>query len=176
MHEVVCCAICREPLSAKRTLKAKYCGRKCKNKAVTLDRGRERLQQKLDLERILKAHELWFALFLRELLRAAPPEAGGYQLGLWTGTETFWFPSLRKGQKYRHTVQGRRTPHSFFALVPFEPPGVPIPAEYEIRFVQKVPPYPELPSVIKTWRKKVPYGVPCGPLPFNLRSVPRDQR
>ena len=115
------------------------------------------------------------ALFGWDIL-PGPPEAGGYQLGLWTGTEMFWFPSLRKGQKYRHTLQGRRTPHSFFALVPFEPPGVPIPAEYEVRFVQKVPPYPELPSVIKTWRKKVPYGVPCGPLPFNLRGVPRDQR
>ncbi|MBL9006563.1 MAG: hypothetical protein JNJ46_20065 [Myxococcales bacterium] len=176
MYESLCCAICREPIPARRALSAKYCGQKCKNKALTLERHSERLRRKLDADRIIQAHELWFAVFHRELMRAAPPEAGGYQLGLWTGQSTHWFPSLRKGQKYRHTLRGRRTEHAFFALTPFEPPTVPIAAWYEVRYVQKVPPHPPLPSVIKTWRKKVPYAVPCGPLPFNLRTVPHDAR
>jgi len=176
MQEALCCAVCQEPISAARRLSSKYCGRKCKNRALTLERRADRLRQKVDIDRIIKAHAHWFAAFHLELLKAAPAEAGGYQLGLWTGQETHWFPSLRKGQKYRHTLHGRRTGHGFFTLAPFEPPTVPLVAQYEVRFVQKIPPHPELPPVIKTWRKKVPYAVPCGPLPFNLRAVPRDQR
>ncbi|MBL9004551.1 MAG: hypothetical protein JNJ46_09905, partial [Myxococcales bacterium] len=85
MYEALCCAVCREPIPATRALSAKYCDRKCKNKALTLERHSERLRRKLDADRIIGAHELWFAVFHRELMRAAPPEAGGYQLGLWTG-------------------------------------------------------------------------------------------
>ena len=43
MYESLCCAICREPIPARRALSAKYCGQKCKNKALTLERHSERL-------------------------------------------------------------------------------------------------------------------------------------
>lgn len=176
MYKGQCCVICRDPLDDKRTSSAKYCGKKCKHKAQAVRRRNDRLQQKLDIDRIIKSHELWFSVFQQELRNAAPPEAGGYQLGLWTGQETYWFPSMRKGQKNRNTLHGRRTRHACFSLFPFEPPAVPIVAWYRVRYVQAVPPYPPLSSGLLAWRKKVPYAVPCGPLPFNLRAVSRDQR
>lgn len=175
MREDLCCAVCRRPLSAARRVSAKYCGKKCKAEALTTQRRAESLRRKIDLDRIIQAHVHWFAVFRRELLLSAPPEAGGYQLGLWTGESVYWFPSLRKGQKYRHTLHGKRTRHEFFSLSPFEPPTVPLEAEYRVRFVQKIPPHPELLTAVM-WKKKIPYAVPCGPLPFNLRAVPHDER
>lgn len=176
MREDLCCTVCRKPLAAARRLSAKYCGKKCKARALANRRRAENLRQKIDLDRIIRAHEHWFAIFRRELLLSAPPEAGGYQLGLWTGEKLRWFPSMRKNQKYRHTLYGQRSRYGFFTLSPFEPPSVPLEAEYQVRFVQKIPPHFELPAIVKTWRKRVPYAIPCGPLPFRLRSIARDLR
>ena len=64
---------------------------------------------------------------------------------------------MRKNQKYRHTLYGQRSRYGFFTLSPFEPPSVPLEAEYQVRFVQKIPPHFELPAIVKTWRKRVPY-------------------
>lgn len=175
MNENPICVICLKPIVGKKRLTSRYCGRACINKATDIRRKQERIQRRDENERILQTYAVWFTMFRFELLRHAPSEAGGYQLGLWTGQMMYWFPSLLKRQSYRHTLYRTRTTNQFFSLSPFEPPTVPLVTDYQVRFVHKIPPHPELPQAAVKWWKKIPYAVPHRALPFILKAVPRDK-
>ena len=107
MYEALCCAVCREPIPARRALSAKYCGQKCKNKALTLERHAERLRRKLDADRIIRGPRALVAVFHRELMRAAPPRQAATSWACGPGSRRTGFHRCAKGQKYRHTLRGR---------------------------------------------------------------------
>jgi hypothetical protein len=170
------CVFCRKPIAGNKKRSARYCGLECRNSVLAARRKEGTLRNRNHKEMIVKVHEDWLTKFHDELLTWAIPEAGGYQVGLWIGQMTYWFPSMPEGVKLRNTLLRTRSRDSFFSLDPFEPPTVPLIAEYQIRFVQKIPPHPVLPIQKEMWRKWIPYAVPIRPLPFNLRAVPRDRR
>lgn len=170
------CVFCSKPITGKKKLSARYCGRECSNKAVDARRRDETLRRRNEIDLIVKVHADWLKRFRHELLELASPEAGGYQAGLWTGEMTYWFPSIPAKSSYRNTLLRTRSRYNFFSLEPFEPPTVPLVAEYQIRFVQKIPPHPVLPIDTELKRMKIPYGVPIRSLPFKLKAVPRDLR
>lgn len=176
MSDEFFCVFCRKPIAGKRKRSARYCGLGCRNTVIAARRKEETLKNRNLKEMIVKVHADWLTTFHHELLTWAIPEAGGYQVGLWIGQMTYWFPSMSEGTRLRNTLLRTRSRHSFFSLDPFEPPTVPLIAEYQIRFVQKIPPHPVLPIQKDEWRKWIPYAVPIRPLPFNLRAVPRDLR
>lgn len=176
MEDDFCCMACGKPLSNKIKLSARYCNRACRNKVVALRRRSETLRLRNEPERILQVHRIWLTNFQLDLLRNAPSEAGGYQVGLWTGQMMYWFPSLAPKQTYRYTLNRTRTQRAFFLLRPFEPPSVPLIAHYQVRYVQNIPPHPILPQLTEAWWIKIPYELPHRTLPFNLNAVPREQR
>ena len=170
------CVFCGGPIEGKKRRSTRYCGLECRNSVLAARRKQETLKNRNDREKIVKIHADWLTKFHQELLSWAIPEAGGYQVGLWIGQMTYWFPSMPEGTRLRNTLLRTRSRHSFFSLEPFEPPTVPLIAVYQVRFVHKIPPHPVLPIQDEKWRKWIPYAVPIRPLPFNLRAVPRDLR
>lgn len=170
------CVFCRKPIKGDRRLSTRYCGRDCRNSVIAARRKDETLRRRNEREMIVTVHADWIRNFCYELLALAPPEAGGYQAGLWTGNMTYWFPCMPAGSKYRNTLLRTKSQHSFFSLHPFEPPTVPLIAYYEIRFVQKIPPHPVLPMEKPIDKIRIPYEALVKHLPFNLRAVPRDLR
>jgi len=171
------CVLCGVAIDPKHRLSTRYCGRKCRNKATNLQRREETLAQRSAAEEIQGRHALWLKHFQLELLRHAPPEAGGYQAGLWTGREVCWFPWLPREARYRNTLLRTRSRYRFFPLHPFEPPSVPLETFYRIRYVQAVPPHPELPaSIVPEWLISIPFAVRIHGLPFSLKSIGRTIR
>ena len=64
MYEALCCAVCREPIPATRDPIGEVLRPEMQEQgALTLERHAERLRRKLDADRIIQAHELWFAIF-----------------------------------------------------------------------------------------------------------------
>lgn len=176
MIQGFCCVICQKPILGTHRLSARYCGRVCRNKASEARRKEETLRQRNEREVVLKRHEDWLRQFQLELLRRAPPEAGGYQAGLWTGNMTYWFPTIPLRVAYRNTLNRTRSTYNFFTIDPFEPPSVALVASYTIRFVHKFYPYPILLNNHEEWQVRIPFAVPIRKLPFSLRAVPRDLR
>jgi len=170
------CVLCGKPIPGDRRLSTRYCGRECRNSVMATRKKDETLRRRNEREMLVAVHADWISMFRHELRALAPAEAGGYQVGLWIGDMTYWFPSIPEGVKYRNTLLRTRSPHSFFHLHPFEPPTVPLIAYYEIRFVHKIPPHPVLQTEKIIDKKRIPYEVPVKPLPFNPRAIPRDLR
>ena len=176
MDEDFVCVLCRKPITGERRLSTRYCGQKCRNKALDARRREETLKRRNENERILATFDDWLRQFRHELLKRASPEAGGYQAGLWLGQMTYWFPCIPADARYRNTLTRTRSRYDFFTLEPFEPPSVPLVAEYQIRFVQKIPPYPPLPEDGPNWTIRIPFAVRIRRLPFVLKAIPRALR
>lgn len=108
------CVFCRRPIAGDRRRSTRYCGSECRNDVIAMRKKDETLRRRNERELIVKVHEDWIWKFRHELLALAPAEAGGYQVGLWTGQMTYWFPSIPAGAKYRNTLLRTRSQHSFF--------------------------------------------------------------
>lgn len=168
------CVLCGRPIPGGCRKSTRYCRAECRNSVLATRKKEETLRRRNEREMLVAVHADWIAMFRHELRVLAPAEAGGYQVGLWTGHITYWFPSIPAGSTYRNTLLRTRSPHNFFPLHPFEPPTVPLIAYYDIRFVHKIPPYPVLEMVKIIDKKRIPYELPIKRLPFNLRAIPRD--
>jgi hypothetical protein len=98
---------------------AKYCSSACRFRAKYL--------------RDLLSHldPAIYRFFLR-LLRFSPPDAAGYRVGFDDPGPLWFYPPA---DRYSKRWRGRSVRRGYFRLVPFEPPLVPQPARYGIRFV-----------------------------------------
>lgn len=168
------CMFCGGPIDQKRRLSARFCSQKCRNQKQNLIRRQESLANRNNAESVLGQNQLWLMQFNRDLLRHAPPEAGGYQAGLSIGEEVYWFPWFPERATFRNTLLHTRSYDRFFLLRPFEPPWVPLDTHYRIRFIHKSAPHSEIPSIPGAeWSLRIPFGVRVPGFPLSLKSIPR---
>ena len=172
------CKRYQRPINAKKRADSIYCGDKCRGIVVAADRREKNREMHICEQSIPTRFAFWIREFEQRVRAHAPENAEGYQAGLWTGSIYRWFPIIPSSQskdgkpKTRLTFYRKRTTAEFFLLDPFEPPTVPLATTYEIRFVSRLYPHPDLDDAGR-FIQVIPYEMKINNLPVeSLQALP----
>ncbi|MFO0575373.1 MAG: hypothetical protein U1A78_15380 [Polyangia bacterium] len=182
MSTTVLCRRCPNPIGEQKRSDSIYCSDRCRREAASDETKQQNRARKLYERSIPTQFAPWLREFEQLVRQHAPPNAVGYQTGLWVGDRYLWLPIVLAGKdalgrdRTRLTFFRKRTTDEFFLLNPFEPPSVPLATHYKIRFVSRIYPHPHLDEE-GSFIQVIPYEIKQSNLPVgSLKHLPTSRQ